>query len=100
MIVVYRGNPLLWHLIGRWIVKTRTYSLVNILSDEKDKIVPEFIPWYGSPAPVANAVLDYLQRPEKMGNQRQQILRVINKLDRRGASMNVAKLALELLPPA
>src|SRR5204863_273683 len=48
MIVVYRGNPLLWHLVGRWVVKTRTYSLLNILSDERAKIVPEFIPWHGS----------------------------------------------------
>ena len=35
MVVVYRGNPLLWHLIGRWIVKTRTYSLVNLLADAR-----------------------------------------------------------------
>ncbi len=32
MIVVYRGSRLLWHLLGRWVIKTRTYSLVNLLS--------------------------------------------------------------------
>src|SRR5205085_8361241 len=56
LVVVYRGNPLLWHLIGRWIVKTRTYSLVNILSGAPAHIVPEFIPWHGSATLVANQV--------------------------------------------
>src|SRR5262249_23066334 len=28
--VVYHGNPFLWHTIARWLLKTRTFSLVNI----------------------------------------------------------------------
>ena len=33
MIVVYRASPILWNLIGRWLIKTRTFSLVNLLAD-------------------------------------------------------------------
>jgi len=36
MIVVYRGSPILWHLLARWVVRTRTYSLVNLASDRSE----------------------------------------------------------------
>src|SRR5581483_3932685 len=51
MIVVYRLNPLVWHLAGRWLVKTKKIALVNILAGQID-LVPEFVPWYGSNQPV------------------------------------------------
>jgi len=97
LMVVYHGNPLLWHLVGRWVVKTRTYSLVNLLSDSPEKIVPEFIPWYGSTQPVADYALDLLRHPEKLDAQRQQLRRMIGKLDAPGASMNVARLAMSMV---
>jgi lipid-A-disaccharide synthase len=96
-IVVYRVNPLHWHLVGRWVVKTRTYSLVNILSGRPDKIVPEFIPWYGSNKIVADAVIDYLQHPEKMIEQKRALQEMLRPLARPGAARNVAELALEMI---
>jgi lipid A disaccharide synthetase len=96
MIVVYYGNPVLWNLVGRWIVTTRTYSLVNILSGKQEKIAPEFIPWYGSIGPAANRVIWYLRHPEAMERQSNELLSVVRALDRKGASMNVAKMALEM----
>ncbi len=97
MIVVYRGNRILWHLIGRWIVKTRTYSLVNLLAGPGRRIVPEFIPWYGSNEPVAKEALDLLAHPEKLEEQRSRLHELIQSLDHPGASMNVAKLAMEMM---
>lgn len=97
MIVVYRGSRLLWHLIGRWIVKTRTYSLVNLLNDSPQHIVPEFIPWYGSNRPVADLALDYLKNPKKLDQQREKLTRLVQALDTPGASMSVAKLALAMM---
>ena len=32
MIVVYHYSPVLWNLLGRWLVRTRTYALVNVLA--------------------------------------------------------------------
>ena len=32
MIVVYRVHRLIWHALGRWVVKTRTFALVNLLA--------------------------------------------------------------------
>jgi lipid-A-disaccharide synthase len=97
MIVVYRGSPILWHLIGRWLVKTRTYSLVNLLNDSRQQVVPEFIPWYGSNRPVADMALDFLKNPQMMSEQRDRLTELVKKLDRPGASMNVAKLAMQMI---
>jgi lipid-A-disaccharide synthase len=97
LIVVYRGSRILWHLIGRWIVKTRTYSLVNLLADRGERIVPEFIPWYGSNEPVAREALSYLRQPERLEEQRRRLRRLIDSLDHPGASMNVARLAMEMM---
>lgn len=100
LVVVYRVHPLAWHLVGRWVVKTRTYSMVNYLSGKPAHIVPEFIPWYGPPDAVANRALAYLRDPALLEAQRESLLRVIRPLDRPGASRNAAELALSLIPPS
>jgi lipid-A-disaccharide synthase len=98
MIVVYRINPLLWHGAGRWLIKTRKIAMVNILAGQID-LVPEYIPWYGSNAPVADCAIDLLKHPDKLAEQRQKLAKLIRLLDRPGASVNCAKLAMELMSP-
>ena len=65
MIVVYRVNPLLWHGVARWLLRTKKIAMVNILAGQID-LVPEFIPWYGSNQPVIDCALDLLRNPEKL----------------------------------
>ncbi|HEX4054643.1 MAG TPA: hypothetical protein VHX86_10300 [Tepidisphaeraceae bacterium] len=96
-IVVYRLNPVIWHLAARWIVKTRTYSLVNLLNDTRREIVPEFVPWYGSNQPVADKALEYLRNPELLAEQRERVRNLIRGLNRPGASRNAARLAIDLM---
>ncbi len=97
MIVVYRGSPILWHLVARWLVKTRTFSLVNLLNESRETIVPEIVPWYGNNRPLADMVIDYLKHPQKLAEQRERLNRLVKKLDHPGASMNVARLALAMM---
>jgi lipid-A-disaccharide synthase len=108
MIVVYYGRPLTWNAVGRWLIKTRTYALVNLLAAEPElawsgrvtpamHIVPEFIPWYGSTQPAADHALDLLSHPEKLAAQRQRLAALARKLERPGASMAVARMAMEML---
>ncbi len=97
MIVVYRGSPLLWHGVGRWLIKVRVFSLVNLLAGVDKHIVPEFIPWYGSNDPVANCAIDLLRHPDKLDLQQQKLNALIKQLDKPGASMNVAKLAITMM---
>jgi len=102
MIVVYHGNPVLWNALGRWLIKIPTRTLVNLLAagphaTKEQHVTPEFTPWYGSGEPVAALALDYLARPEKLEAQRQKLRDLVGRLDKPGASMNVARLALGMM---
>ena len=96
MIVVYRIHPVIWYAAGRWVIKTRKIALVNILAGNID-LVPEFVPWYGSNEPVAECALNFLKHPELLAQQRSALNRLIGKLDRPGASANVARMAMEMM---
>ncbi len=106
MAVVYAGNPLLWHGVGRWLIRTRTFAMVNLLAgrgDPADQIdpaahlVPEFIPWYGPVAPAADAMIDLLQSPERLAAMRLALRAVVRPLDAPGAGGRAAELAISLL---
>ena len=62
MIVMYAVARYKWHLIGRHLIRTRYMSLVNILADRE--LVPEYMPFYGSPLLMAREAIDLLARPE------------------------------------
>lgn len=96
MIVVYRINPVLWQAAGRWLVKTKKIAMVNILAGQID-LVPEFVPWYGSPAAVTQCALDLLENPQKLTDQRRKLIELIDPISKPGASMNVAKIAMEMM---
>jgi lipid-A-disaccharide synthase len=96
-IVVYRLNPVIWHMAARWLINTRTFSLVNLLNDNHRTIVPEYIPWYGSNRPVADKALEYLSNPDLLTEQRDRLQNLIHTLNRPGASRNAATLALDLM---
>lgn len=103
MVVVYATSPVLWHGLGRWLINATTYALVNVLAvgpnaGKDEHLVPELIPWFGDPNPVAARALDYLRHPEKLAAQRHSLDALVQSLDHPGASMNVAKIALAMLP--
>jgi lipid-A-disaccharide synthase len=96
MIVVYRISPIMWHGFARWIVKTKRIALVNILAGNVD-LVPEFVPWFGSNQPVIDCALEMLRNPKQLTEQKQRLSDLIRSLDSRGASMNTARLAMEMM---
>ena len=102
MVAVYRFSRTLWNLVGRWLLKTRTYTLVNLLAEQRQHIIPEYIPWFGSTRPVADHVIDFLRHPEKMAQQQAKLAQMLARLDKPGASMNAAALAMSMIatPPA
>lgn len=55
MVVFYNASPLQWNALGRWVIKSRTFALPNIISEWQDgrRVVPEFVPHFGDPAPIA-----------------------------------------------
>ena len=95
MLVVYRVRPILWHAVGRWLMRTRTFALVNLLAGMH--VVREFIPWFGEPEPVAAAAIELLRHPAELNRAKPETCELVHTLDRPGASDNVAKLAMKLM---
>jgi lipid A disaccharide synthetase len=60
MVIVYRVSPWSW-AIGRWLVNTPYYSMVNIVAARQ--MVPEFIQGRFRPEPVAREVNQLLDVP-------------------------------------
>lgn len=95
MIILYHVPGWQWHLIGRWLIKTKHLSLVNILAGRE--LVPEFMP-LGSRTEEAGRVA-----VELLGDagRREQIRRDLEGLTaplRRGqASARVTEMIVEML---
>lgn len=94
MVVMYHVNPVIWKLIGWWLVPQRPMCLVNILAGEI--VVPEFMPWYGSAEPVVQKVLELLADKEGLAQTSQRLLKVAEPLKRGGTAIRAAKMLLEL----
>lgn len=56
MVVFYNVNQTQWKLLAQWVIKTRTFALPNVISEWQDgrRVVPEFVPHFGDPAPIAH----------------------------------------------
>lgn len=74
MVVLYNLRRLTWHLLGRWLVSTRTFSLPNLLaqSDGLGHVVPEFVPHFWQVEPVVEQVRRLIE--DAQVRQRQQNL--------------------------
>ena len=70
MAVFYNLKRWEWHLVGRWLVQTRTMSLPNLIGESMGlgRIVPELMPHFGDPDPLVRAVKPLL----KVGDARRQ----------------------------
>lgn len=55
MVAFYNLSPCKWHALGRWLVKSRTFTLPNIISEWQDgrRVLPEYVPHFGNPTPIA-----------------------------------------------
>ena len=58
MVIVYNVNRLTWELIGRWLVRTRTFTLPNLIGESLGvgRVSPELVPHFGRVGPVAEAL--------------------------------------------
>ena len=58
MLVMYNVSRWSWYLLGRWLLKTRTFALPNIIvqRDHPSHIVPELVPHFGQVGPVVEGL--------------------------------------------
>lgn len=95
MVIIYQSSKILWQLFGRWLIKTKHLSLVNILADRK--IVPEFMPYFTSIEPITETVIKFLTAPEKLSVASEELLDTAKPLAQKNASYEVAKIASQML---
>ncbi len=95
MIIMYKGSRWGYHLVGRWLIRTRHLSLVNILAGRE--IVPEFMPYYTSAAPIAEQALRILATPELSTRMEVDLADMVGPLLKPDASANAARLLLDLI---
>ena len=71
MVVLYNANMKAWHLVGRWLISSRTFALPNVIGEAMDwgRLVPELVPHDGSPEPVLERLRPLLQ--DKNARQQQ-----------------------------
>ncbi|NOT01574.1 MAG: lipid-A-disaccharide synthase [Phycisphaerales bacterium] len=94
MIVMYNGSRLMYHLLGRWLVRLDRYSLVNILAGRE--LVPEFMPYYTSTQPIADAAIGLLENPAALDAMRRDLHALIDPVRTRGAAARTADMLLEI----
>jgi lipid-A-disaccharide synthase len=95
MVVMYQSSRILWHLIGRLLVRTRFLSLVNILADTR--LVPEFMPYFGSTASIAQTCIKLLDDKQKLQETSRKLAELAVPLAKGKACEKVEQIAMEML---
>ena len=95
MVIMYQSSRILWHLLGRWIIKTRHLSLVNILAGRE--LVPEFMPYFTSIEPIVASIKQLLQDKDKLAKLSSELTRLTEPLAEKKACREVAKIAVDML---
>ncbi len=95
MVIMYQSSGFLWHVAGKYIVKTRFLSLVNILAGRE--LVPEFMPYFTSVEPIVESVERLLQNKEKLASTSSALTKLVEPLATKTASDEVAKILVEML---
>jgi lipid-A-disaccharide synthase len=95
MVIMYQSSKLLWHLVGRWLIKSRHLSLVNILAGKE--LVPEFMPYFSSIEPIASLIEKLLQDPNKLSQLSGDLIKLTEPLTMRHASQRVSEIVIDML---
>lgn len=95
MIVMYNSSRWSYQLIGRWLIRTPWLSIPNIVAQRE--MVPEYMPYYTSTAPIAAQAIDWLSNPLARQRIRDDLRRTIQPLVKTGAAANAADELHQLL---
>ena len=95
MVIMYQSSRILWHLAGRWLIKSKYLSLVNILSDKE--LVPEFMPYFSSIEPILASIEQLLNNKDKLVQTSKSLIGLTGPLAEKKARNEVAKIIVEML---
>jgi lipid-A-disaccharide synthase len=95
MVIVYQTNPVLWHLIGRWLVRPKFFTLVNLLADRR--LVPEFMPYFVSIEPIIETIDGCLQDRDLLARTSRELIDMVEPMTHKRAGEAVAAVVTEML---
>lgn len=95
MVVMYQSSRILWHLAGRWLVKTKYLSLPNILAGRE--LVPEFMPCFSSIDPIVHTIEQLLEDKDKLVQISSELIALAEPLAEKKARDEVAKIVIEMV---
>ena len=81
--------------MGRWLVKTKNLSLVNILANKE--VVPEFMPYFSSIEPITEKIESILQDKGRLVEVSAELAGLAKSLGKKKASEEVAQTAFAML---
>jgi lipid-A-disaccharide synthase len=95
MAILYQSNPILWHLIGRWLIRTKHLSLVNILAARA--VVSEFMPYFRSTDPIVRCIDELLQDRRWLEQTSNELIDLVEPMTQKDAGAEVARIGIEIL---
>jgi lipid-A-disaccharide synthase len=95
MVILYQSSKWLWHLVGRWLIRTRYLSLVNILA--RKELVPEYMPYFDSIDPIVEKCAGLLANKSKLIETSQALTTLVKPLTATKASENTAQIVLDMI---
>ena len=95
MVIMYQSSRLLWHLVGRWLVRTRFLALVNILAGRE--LVTEFMPYFSSTKPVLAECNRLLSSKASLIKMSRELVDLVKPIAQHNASQNTAQIVIDML---
>ncbi len=95
MVIMYHSSRILWHLLGRWLVKTRFLSLVNILAGRE--LVPEFMPHYGKISAVFDKCRWFLTNKSVLVKTSRELVDMVKPMAQGRASDRIAQMVIKMM---
>ncbi|AQT70188.1 Lipid-A-disaccharide synthase [Anaerohalosphaera lusitana] len=95
MVIMYQSNPWMWHLIGRWLIRTRHLSLVNILA--KREAAPEYMPYFRDIEPIYERCVGLLSSKSRLNRMSSDMIGIAEPMAKTHTASRVAELAIEML---
>lgn len=101
MAIIYKASPVAWHMFGRFLIDTRTFTLPNLIAlgrampTDEQHIVKEFIPFWGDVQPLADEMSSLISDQKKRGTQIAELKKVIGKFTDHHAGREAAQQIAE-----
>ncbi len=105
MVALYATGAAQWHGLARWLIKTRTFTLPNLIAcggidDEKSHVVKEFVPYLGGTGgmgPIAEELISLLDDSAKRERQRHALQAINDQFGGHLAGREAAEAIVQLV---